>query len=371
MAAVARPRAEDMAGNLCVLSKPVADAVARRVRPKGVVAIWFGDELDLSALPEPPFSTLLSAISRAGATLNVVLPEAILEKLDEAARAGLRNASHRYGFSIHIGDGYTAPNGAWLIAALIEGDRTTGFLSRDPLAATAGSGWGKGVTAAVVEMLLNPPLYRLVEAEKLERDQLGDRVRLLSGDAGRPIRLFGKGIVNKVIRGGLEAAGLWRPGALVGITYSDRYLRAPLSAVLLMRTLAALRDELAEKVSDLPITLFTSPLDQQSEGGQSRLHQNWRFEDDRKSTIVELARRLNFGCTFLSGEVPHGRKMTLRFNDDTTAVIFFDQGFGYWRASGPNAYDFRAKPKAQADALLNCAAFVSSEGESYVAIMRK
>jgi hypothetical protein len=144
-----------------------------------------------------------------------------------------------------------------------------------------------------------------------------------------------------------------------------------LPAVLLLRTLAALRDELAEKGREFSITLHTSRLDQQSDGGQSRLHQNWRSEDDRRSTIVELARRLNFNCTFLSGDVPHGRKMTLRFDDDTGAVVFFDQGFGYWRASGPTAYDFRAKPKAQADALFNSAAFVSGEGESYVAITRK
>ncbi len=371
LAAVARPKAEDMAGDGCMLSRPVADTIARRVQPKDLVAIWLAEEIDLAALPEPPFSTLFTAISRAGAALQMVLPEQVLEKLDEAARAGLRNASHRFGFSIHVGADFMAPNGARLIAALVEGSRATGFLSRDALAASAGPGWGKGITAPIVEMPVQPPAFKPVDADELERRiQSGDRVRLLSGDSGRSAKLFGQGVVNRVIKDGLEAVGLWKPGNLVGIAYSDRYLRAPLPVLLLMRTATALRDALSAKGASLPMSVQTSPLGYRSEGGQSRLFHDWRSEDDREDTVVELARRLGFNCNFLSGQIPHGRKMTLQFDDQTSAVIFFDQGFGYWQSTGADTHDFRSKPTMQANALLNASTMVSSQGESYVAITR-
>lgn len=371
LAAVAEPKAEDMVGEECKLSRPVADAIARRVQPKDVITIWVADEFDLAVLPDPPFSTLFAAVSRAGATLQLVLPKEVLGRLDEAARAGLRNASHRFDFSIHVGATYTAPNGARLIATQVERSRTIGFLSRDALAMSVGPDWGKGVTAPIVEIPMEPPAFKSIDANELERrTQLGDSVRLLSSDSGRSAKLFGQGIVNRVMKEGLEAAGLWKPGRLVGIAYSDRYLHAPLQVLLLMRTAAALRDALATKGASLPLSVQTRPLGNRTDGGQSRLIHDWRFEDDRKGTAVDLAKRLGLDCTFLSGQIPHGRKMTLQFNDQTNAVILFDQGFGYWRASGSDSHNFRMQASIQASVLLNSSTLVSGLGESYIAITR-
>lgn len=371
LSALAGPQPEDVSGDGCMLSRPIADAIVRRVQRGDKVAIWFSEEIDLAAFQQPPFSSLFSAISRAEASLQLVLPDHALEKLDDAARAGLRNSAHRFGFSVSIGERFTAPNGAHLIAALSGASGTMSFLSRDQLATLAGLNWGKGESAPVVKMPMPMPAFKAVDTSELERrTQPGDHIRLIDGDAGRSAKLFGQGVVNREIKTGLESASLWKPGMLTAITYTDRYLRSPLPILLMIRTAAALRDALSPKGLSVPLSIRTSHLRQSSGSGQSRLYHDWRNERDREETTVELASRLGLDCNLRIDSVPHGRRMTLKFADQTQAIIFFDQGFGYWRSSEHDAYDFRAKPTIQANALQNLSTLVVGQGETYIAIAR-
>jgi len=372
LAGMADPQPDDVAGPGSRLSPPVGDAIARRVRRGDVVAIWVEEEVDIGALAQPPVRTLLSAVAAAGAEARLVLPEERISTLDDSARAGLRNASHRLGFTLWTGRAGAASNGAVLVATMSREEGSSGFLSRDRDAARLGPGWGTGATSPLVEASLEPPSMARVPDEAMERrTRAGDRVRLIASDGGRPQRQFGPGLVAAVLRPELEAAGLWRPGRLARLAYSDRYLKAPLPVLLLMRTAAALRDALAPKDARVPLAITTEPLrlDRQA-GSPMRLHHDWRDEDDRAETIEALAERLGFAPVYDDAGTSHGRKLTIGYDDGAAAVLLFDQGFGYWRAGSGDRHDFRAGPGAQARAMLDGAAFVSGSGESYVAVTR-
>src|SRR3546814_1275942 len=91
-----------------------------------------------------------------------------------------------------------------------------------------------------------------VEEEALERQpKSGSRVKLIDSDAGRPVKLFGNGLIG-LLKPELEATGAWKPGQLKELAYTDRYVKSPLSVVLMMRTVRALKDALA---TTLPVTL--------------------------------------------------------------------------------------------------------------------
>lgn len=369
---MAEPQTEDVAGPACRLSPPAADVIARRVERGNVVSLWVGEEVEIGALAQPPLATLFAAIGATGGEARLVLPETQMEALDDSARAGLRNASHRHGFTLWTGNAAVAENGAVLVATLQQGSSTVGFLSRDADATRIGLGWGSGIEHPLVEMPFSVPPMRRVLDELLEHSaKPGDRVRMISSDAGRSQRQFGTGLVGAVLRPELEAAGLWRPGRLIGLAYSDRYLKGPLPVLLLMRTAAALRDALAPKGSIIPISIITEPLrlDRQA-GSPMRLHHDWRDEDDRAETVEALAERLGFAPEYLDTQAPHGRKLTIRYDDGDCAVLLFDQGFGYWRAGSGDRHDFRSGPITQAKAMLDGSAFVSGHGESYVAVTR-
>ncbi len=373
LAGMSEPDLDDIAGPGSVLSRPAADAVVRRVQSGDIAAIWTGSEYDLSALAEAPFSGVFSSLGISGADVRLVLPTGALEGMDDAARAGLRNASFRHGFTLWTANPIMGLNGATLLAAISTAGTATGFFSRDGAACVLGPGWGAGSEHPLVEMpLATFPQMLALDADALERSTaLGDRVRIIQSDPGRPVKQFGAGMVSRVLKADLEAAGLWKPGQLAAIGYSDRYLKAPLPVLLMFRTVAALRDALAPKGVLIPFDVVTEPLrDDRYGGAPFKIGNNWQNEGDRADVVEALAGRLRLQCRYDDSYAPHGRKMKIRYDDGTVAVILFDQGFGYWRATSSDRHDFRAGPERQAGALLDASTFVAGVGESYVAVTR-
>ncbi len=374
LADMSEPDEDDVAGPGSVLSRPAADAMVRRVQGGEVAAIWTGPDYDLGALAETPFSTVFGSLGMVGAEVRLVLPSGALDQMDHAARAGLRNASFRHGFTLWSADAVVGANGAVMLATIGAPGGATGFFTRDKAARVLGAGWGSGSEHPLVEMpLASFPQMLRVDADALERSSApGDRVRIIQSDPGRPVKQFGAGVVSRVLKDDLEAAGLWKPGHLAGIGYSDRYLKAPLPVLLMFRTVAALRDALAPKGALIPFDVVTEPLREDRYGGAPfKIGNNWQNEGDRADVVEALAERLRLHCRYDDSHAPHGRKMTLSYDDGTAAVILFDQGFGYWRATSSDRHDFRAGPERQAGALLDASTFVAGVGESYVAVTRR
>ena len=368
------PQTDDIAGPGSVLSPPIADVINRRIDPGFVAAIWPQDDIDLAVLARPPFTTLFATAASKGGEMRLVLSPQMRDQLDEAARAGLRNASHRHGFTIWSGLAKQGANGAPLIATLGGPDGSVGFYSRDSGVGIVGPAWGAGELHPVIQVPLSsePAVFRVAD-EFFERViGPGDRVTIIDSDPARPVRLFGTGLVSRLLKPSLEEAGLWKPGQLVSLSYSDRYLKAPLPALLLIRVAAALRDGLASKGAAIPLSINTNSLRDDRYGGASyKLWDNWRDERDRADTIRALAELFGFNCSYESGSAQHGRKMLIRYDDGSQALVLFDQGFGYWQANGGDQHNFRATPNQQAKALIETSAFVAGRGESYVALTAK
>lgn len=369
---LATPEPDDVAAPGAVLSAPVADVLTRRAAPRAVISIYSGAEFDLAVLADQPFTGLFAASGRTGSSVRLVIPPGQVGRLDEAHRIGLRNAALRHNFELWEGDGAKAANGAILIATLTKDGATSGWFSRDENAGTIARGWGVGSLHPVVEVPFEEPQMQPIEADALERESKpGDRVRIIAADPGRPSRLFGSGLVNRILKEDLTAAGLWKPGQLASLGYSDRYLKAPLPVVLMMQTMTALRDALARGSEGIPLSLITEPLRSDPYGNAPRfVWNNWPNDDDRAEVVIALAELCGFKPSYDDAAAPHGRKLTIEYKDGSRAVVLFDQGFGYWRATTGDRHDFRAPPSRQARALLDVQAMVAGQGESYIAVTR-
>lgn len=367
------PPQEDIALPGARLSAPVADSLVRRLRPGDELTLFLSADLDVSALYQPPLSSLFDTASRLGAAVQVAISDAAFEAMDDAARRGLRNASHRFSFRPAIAAPAEAANGALLIAHLRSADGACGYFSRDPQACSAGDRWGFGIAHPVVVAAMSTPPVVLVDDEKFERPTSpGDRVRELTSGLSRAAHQFGSGLVKNLLKPELEAAGLWRPGKLTAIEYTDRYLVAPLPVLLLGRTLVALRDALSQEDKSPAVRIVTAPLRRDDfRGLPTLISHNWRDEADRAETIVGLMAAFRLGCNYDGQGAPHHRRLTLSYDDGLKAVIFFDQGFGYWRAGGATRHDFNKSPALQAKALVDCLTFITGQGESFIAITRQ
>ncbi|MBX9460710.1 MAG: DEAD/DEAH box helicase [Brevundimonas sp.] len=373
LSAIGAPEKADRVDPACQLSAPTADAIVRRLHGGDIVALFISGEFDATTLSNPPFSTVFAAAQRLGAKCHLVLPPATFSQMDEAARRGLRNASHRQGFLPATGEPQTAPNGATLIAFHQRSDARRGYFSRDAAATVAGDYWGVGVSHPVVATSVVDPRWADIPEEELEgAGGGGASVRELKEMAPRPVRLFGTGLVSNIIRPELERAGLWLPGRLASMEYSDRYLAAPFPVLLMARTLAALHDQLAPKGSPTPLLIQTAPLSEPRYPSRpTRIFQNWPDEQGRSGTVERLLNSLGFDCCYQGSGAAHYRRLALTYEDGTTAVIFFDQGFGYWRASGSVGHDFHRSTADQVRSLLDCSAMAAGSGETYMAFAKR
>ncbi|MCM8730911.1 DEAD/DEAH box helicase [Hephaestia sp. GCM10023244] len=371
LAALANPEDGDVVAPDSALSPPVADALARRLGPGSVATIFANDVPDLSALAKHPFVALFADAERKGSTVRIALPAPVIGDLDEAQRFGLRNLAQRHRFELGIGAVSPMPNGASLIAAIENPNGVVGWFSRDQSATLLREGWGIGSLHPVVSApLTTQPIVEAVDPELLERKpRIGDRVKILTNDPGRPLRQFGVGLVNRVLKDELDAIGLWKPGKLVELTYSDRYLKAPLPLTLLMRTVVGLRDALAPKDAVLRLSIATSRIgEDRYRNGCHRLRDNWPDDDARADIVFAVADYFGFDIQYDDGGAPHARKLTIIYDDGSSAVLLFDQGFGYWRAQGNDQHNFREGASAQAKSLVDSSAFIIGNGETYIAI---
>jgi DEAD/DEAH box helicase domain-containing protein len=373
LAAIAEPEPADMAGPNAVLSAKVGDVLSRQMRAGATITLFAQDALDITALSNEPLRTVFASAKRAGSVVRLSLANSLFDTLDDAQRRGLRDTANRNAVELWLGNGLAGSNGAALIATIEQNLKLTGWYSRDVFAATLGESWGAGSEHPVVKIDMTAPiLLQPIDSEALERTvKPGDRVRIVASDNGRPLRQFGIGLVKSVLQVELEATDLWKPGRLVSLQYTDRYLKAPLPALLMLQTLAALRDALAPKTSDTKLSIVTEPLRFDRNDPPARMiWNNWPNENDRADTIITLAERFRFACDYDDASAPHNRKLTLNYDDGTSAMVLFDQGFGPWRARNAQRHDFRAGPQAQAKAMFDMSGFVAAEDESYIAITR-
>jgi hypothetical protein len=195
-------------------------------------------------------------------------------------------------------------------------------------------------------------------------------VLTIEEDKGRVLRLFGNWFTGMLAKE-LTPLSLWCPGELASLTYSDRYLRSPLNAIVALKALSAVRDVLAGKDVRAPLRLISSSdLGQSNSYGPYLLPHDWVRPQDRGNVLRQLATALKFDVDLKLTNAQHARELQIAYKSGATARLYFDQGFGYWRALAKERFDFAASADAQSRALLKVNPFVCGRGGTYIVASR-
>ncbi|MDT0575597.1 DEAD/DEAH box helicase [Croceicoccus sp. F390] len=347
-----------------------ANTILLRARSGDSISVFLPVSFDLAQLTSTKMRSFFSAVSARGVPAVIVLDPKSFENLEEVERRFLRDASVRFEFALALGKAENGPFESKRLAELVSTDRATGFFSRDVNAAQPGERWGVGDTHAVVAGTLGDrAAYSLINPEDMERQvAASDQVELMQGFGQCPVGQFGKRFGSK-LKQQLKTAGVWKPGSLVRIAYTDRYLNAPLPMLLFLRTCEALTAELKGE-RRVEVDVLVQPL--KKDRAPHRIFHDWEFEEDRAEVAKFLGGRFDLDVDLQVVENSgHGRKLEMEFASGESVLILLDQGFGYWRVAGsPPRHDFRAAPAAQASELLRSSAAVVGVGESYFAVKR-
>ncbi|BCM84245.1 hypothetical protein [Methylobacterium indicum] len=365
LAAVAGPSQEDAAAEGAVLARDVADEIAARVGGGAEEAIlWPAAPFDPTSLIRPRLRTLLGRLNEAGHAVTLCLSEEILSGLDAAQRLGLRDAAIRHGLCLAIGTAPRFRNGARAVAALASGRI---WASRDEAPARFGDSWGLGRDAPVVAFPGAPPACAPFDHDRL-LPRPGARYIEPKTRLDGPSRSLGDRFA-ALVRPDLEAAGLWRPKQLVSVSYSDRYVRSPLVALLVVRAVSRLAAALAGPQRPR-FRLATAPLKFHDGAAPYRLSHDWRVETDREQVLRHLCQGAGLDLDLQVGQASHSRRLTLGYADGGTASIVLDQGFGFLRpvAQAPH-FDFREPAPAQAKRLSGVDLLCSSDGTTYIVVV--
>lgn len=162
------PSEEDVAAPGARVSLPVADALVRKLKADQTVVLSVSSDLDVSKLYQLPISGLFEKAQSLGAKIVVALPTSFIGEMDNATLRGIRNASHRYSFSLAEMDMEKGLNGAELIAHVSSPTVSTGYFSRDAFARVIGDEWGTGNTCPVVCAEYEAPSFRQLHEVDLE-----------------------------------------------------------------------------------------------------------------------------------------------------------------------------------------------------------
>src|SRR3546814_17350090 len=124
----------------------------------------------------------------------------------------------------------------------------------------------------------------------------------------------------------MEAAGIWHPGQLGRISYSDRYLNAPLPMLLFLRTCEALAAEL--KAGDtVEVDVVVQPL--KKDRVPYRIFNDWDHECDREDVEQFLGEKLGLDVALeVSDSTIHWRKLEMEYVDGSKADILFERRKG-------------------------------------------
>lgn len=163
------------------------------------------------------------------------------------------------------------------------------------------------------------------------------------------------------------AAPFERPrNSIVGVSYRDRYLNAPLPVALLLEVINGLKRRFDDQWNPPHIALETVPLSGLRPGAQSprRVWADWTDEALRKKAIEEAFKYCGMGDIAFSltakYDAEHARTLDIAFHDGSGLVIRFDQGLSYWKAyrsrgsvsetrEHGNEYNFTLPPEQQGE----------------------
>jgi hypothetical protein len=130
---------------------------------------------------------------------------------------------------------------------------------------------------------------------------------------------------------------------LIELSYSDRYLKAPLPVLLLLRALTALKETVGSRWRVTNALLATTPCDPAAYCRRiGRVSDDWRDSTIRDAVIAEafgnaLSTRVELNV-LTHKDIAHARTLTLGFGASGSGRaidivrVLLDQGFGYWKS---------------------------------------
>ncbi|WP_404345205.1 DEAD/DEAH box helicase [Vreelandella venusta] len=234
----------------------------------------------------------------------------------------------------------------YLIAQLPSQSGVQSLYSSTDSVGTPGSDWLQGQADVVwaTSKLIPPVTGSSIDSSNWHQQLQYARVVEISTQLDGPVNTLEKRLYSLVEAEMPELADLISNDQAISISYSDRYLKSPLSLMLLTGFLELFR---SDELQSLSIQTLAPSSNQPS----YLLGHDWMRADDQK-TIIKLwfEEQFDIAPDIILMNKPrdllHCRIITVKWESGKSSKILLDQGMGYWRGRMPYRdqmnFDFNA-----------------------------
>jgi len=267
------------------------------------------------------------------AGVELVLPPGDLTTLGEVNKEDL-NALRNLG--IRLLQLQQAPhlNGGSLLVQVTEAVQTMSFACSQVSASVPNTDWWQWQPG----YLIKSASHLVIKCAEVAQEQLattsvaGDVELELTKECDGKLNHFGSVLWQQLLaaHGGLQQQ--LKQSSLVGFAYTDSYISSPWTLMLLGECIDELRQQLQERWKPALLQITTAQK-------QPNFRANWvyaEWPDELKvEVIAEYVRQMNEQpqvAVLPLKEMPHGRSMQLKWDNNITTTIRFDHGFGCWSA---------------------------------------
>lgn len=306
-------------------------------------------EIDFSA---SPLRSLLHRWASRGLNVRLVLDEAGFRDAPQDLRDALFVLTNVPGIEAWTAPSMILTGGFNFLVRVRRNNQSCAWVTRSLSMGIPSEGWG---AQGEEEVVVGPEpgsddRWKRIDSAALARASItahGSTLVNVSTDLNGSTRQFGEQFW-KLVSGkcyGLSERLGNTTSDLVEVAYSDRYVKAPLPAMLLLRVLTALKEILGARWRVTKTSLATTPCDPANHRRGNRIGDNWQDSKIRDAVVTEAFAIALSASVELSAkpphEIPHARTLTLGFRKSGSSGatdivrIWLDQGFGYWRSHEP------------------------------------
>lgn len=158
---------------------------------------------------------------------------------------------------------------------------------------------------------------------------------------------------------------------ITSVRYTDRYLRSPLTIVLLYRWIEALKAYPGGANEATELEIVTALLQRYENKWPRLIYDDWTEANDRREAVTQwfgsIWPKFAWQDTESAKSLPHGRILQLVWDDSQHCTIRLDQGLGYWhvkRGIRPS-FPFDRDTSSQVAKLNNSNPVVTSSNPEY------
>jgi DEAD/DEAH box helicase domain-containing protein len=303
----------------------------------------------------------LRRLSDLGAACTIAVDKTALSAMGAAERLALRDLAIEATANVTATTltGRDAANPR-LLASLVDGSgRSWVWTSREVEACQLGASWGLSSQFPIIRLdAPSPPLGDATDLASLLPVGGTHTFIEVTTETNRGLVEQTARAIASLIGKAAKEMGLSQSSAIINATYTDRYLRSPVTLLILLQTVKALRLQplLTGRTSSpghLPLLVRTAFLDRHDNLRRGGFQTDWADEKDREDVSMALGHALGMTINWQTvNDAPHARSLILDYEGGRGLEIILDQGFGAWIGPRlPNGF-FAREPSAQANILL-------------------